>query len=121
MTGTIEIRGLRVVGTHGALAFERERGQPFEVDFDVEVDAARAAGSDELSDAVDYGRLVALVAGVVRDRSFRLLETLAETIADALVATDGVNGVTVTVRKVRPPVAEDLASAGVRVTRARPA
>jgi dihydroneopterin aldolase len=117
VSGSIEVRGLRVVAAHGALPGEQERPQPFEVDFDVEVDAGKAAASDDLQDAVDYGRLVELAAWVVRGSPFRLLETLAEAVAEALVATPGVVSASVTVRKLRPPVPEDVASAGVRVTR----
>jgi len=35
--GRIELRGLRLVGTHGVLAEEQERAQPFEVDLDLSV------------------------------------------------------------------------------------
>jgi dihydroneopterin aldolase len=119
VTDAIEIRGLRVLGSHGALPGEQDRAQPFEIDLDVEVDAARAARTDERADAVDYGRLVAAAAGVVRGESRRLLETLAEAIAGALLEVPGVLGATVTVRKLRPPVPEQLVSAGVRVSRRR--
>ena len=117
MTGTIEIRGLRVVAAHGALPGEQEHPQPFEVDLDVEVETARAAETDELQDAVDYGRLVEVAAEVVRSGPFRLLETLAERVAGAVVATPGVASATVTVRKLRPPVPFDLGDAGVRIER----
>ena len=46
MPDHIELRGLRAVGTHGVLPEEHQRGQPFEVDLDVEVDLAAAGRSD---------------------------------------------------------------------------
>jgi dihydroneopterin aldolase len=51
-----------------------------------------------------------------------LLEHLAETIAAALVASDAVSSAPVTavqvaVRKLRPPVPQQLATSGVRITR----
>jgi dihydroneopterin aldolase len=113
----IELRGLRLLGHHGALAGEQDHAQPFEVDLDVEADVATAASTDQLSDAVDYGALVEAAAAVVTERRFALLESLAQSIADAVLAHDGVTAVAVTIRKLRPPVPFDLSSAGVRVER----
>ena len=115
----IELRGLRVVGTHGVLPEERERAQPFELDLDVEVDLGPAAASDDVADTVDYGAVAEAAARVVATESFGLLEALAARVADVVLADGRVGAVTVGVRKLRPPVAVDLASAGVRITRRR--
>lgn len=113
----IELRGLRAVGTHGVLAEEQARAQPFEVDLDLDADLAPAGRSDDLADTVDYGALAERVASVVTGERHALLERLAERIAEAALADERVRSVTVTVRKLRPPVPVDLASAGVRVVR----
>src|SRR3954453_4813047 len=113
----IELRGLRAVGTHGALPEEQNRAQPFEIDLDVEVDLRDAGQSDALHDTVDYGALAHAVERVVTKERFHLLERLAERIADEVRADGRVAAVTVTVRKLRPPVAVDLASAAVTITR----
>jgi dihydroneopterin aldolase len=113
----IELRGLRAVGTHGVLAEEQARAQPFEVDLDLDADLAAAGRSDELADTVDYGGLAERVAQVVMGERHALLERLAERIAETALADARVRSVTVTVRKLRPPVPVDLASAGVRVVR----
>lgn len=115
----IELRGLRVVGTHGVLPEERERAQPFELDLDVEVDLGPAAASDDVADTVDYGAVAEAAARVVATESFGLLEALAARVADVVLADGRVGAVTVGVRKLRPPVPVDLASAGVRITRRR--
>lgn len=122
----IELRGLRVVGTHGALPEEYERAQPFEVDLDLYLDLEPAGRSDVLSDTVDYGGVVELVTSIVAGPHADLLEHLADRIADATLArasavsgTDGIAAVTVTIRKLRPPVPADLASAGVTIHRRR--
>ena len=53
--------------------------------------------------------------------SFALLEALAERLAADVLAADGrIDAVTVSVRKLRPPVAQQLATSGVRIRRARP-
>ena len=115
----IELRGLRVLGTHGVLPEERERAQPFEVDLDLDLDVGAAGRSDALGDTVDYGSVVEAVAGVIAGPHSDLLERLAERIARAALNAGAprASAVTVTVRKLRPPLPFDLASAGVTVTR----
>lgn len=116
MTGRIEIRDLRVTGVHGVLEEERTRPQPFSVDLDVWLDVGPAAASDALEDTADYGALVDAAARTVATSSFQLLEALAANVALAVMAADErVRRVGATVRKLRPPVPVDLASAGVRV------
>ena len=112
----IEIRDLRVLGVHGVLPEERERAQPFSLDIVAWVDidggpAERRPGR--------HGRLRGAgpaAADVVAGRSFQLLEALAGRLADALLVADPrLEAVEVTVRKLRPPLALDVASTGVRV------
>ena len=116
----IEIRDLRVTGTHGVLPEERERAQPFAVDITAWVDMTAAQQSDDLADTVDYGALAQAAADVVGGRSYRLLEALAGRLASALLIVDPrLEAVEVTVRKLRPPLPLDVGSTGVRVRRAR--
>jgi dihydroneopterin aldolase len=116
----IHLRGLRAVGTHGVLPEEQVRAQPFEVDLDVELDLALAAGSDDLADTADYGALAEAAARVVETERFALVERLAGRIAEVALGLDGrIEAVTVTVRKLRPPVPVQLDWAGVTVRRER--
>ncbi len=117
MTDRIELRGLRVVGICGALPHEQERPQPLEVDLDVEVDLAPPGETDALPDTVDYGALARAAARVASTERFVLLERLAQRIVDEVSTDPRVESVTVAVRKLRPPVPLDLATAGVRITR----
>jgi dihydroneopterin aldolase len=119
VTDRLELRGLRLLGHHGALPGEQDRAQPFEVDLEVEIDTSRAAQTDLLSDAVDYGALCARIASVVTDERYHLLEKIAAVIADRVCEFPGVLGVAVSVRKLRPPVPFDLATAAVRIERRR--
>src|SRR5208283_2100871 len=105
MADRIELRGLRLLGRHGALAGEQDTAQPFEIDLEVEADFTTAAEDDDLAKTVDYSLVV--------ERQFRLLEALAGAIASGILELPAVQAVTVTVRKLRPPVAADMASAGV--------
>jgi dihydroneopterin aldolase len=109
---------VRALGVHGALPEEQERAQPFEVDVDLAVDLSRAGATDALADTVDYGSVATLVAGLVGSEHHQLLERLGTRIAEGILAHDArIQAVTVTVRKLRPPVPVDLASVAVSVTR----
>ena len=119
MADRIELRGLRVLGRHGALDGEQDAAQPFEVDLEVEADFAEAAAEDDLAKTVDYSLVVEKAMDIVRQHRYRLLEALAGAIADGILELGAVQAVTVTVRKLRPPVAADMASAGVRLRRER--
>ncbi len=105
------------MGTHGALPEEGVRGQPFEVDLDLTVDLRAAGRSDALADTVDYGEVAGLVSAIVTGERHVLLESLAERIAASALADERVVAVDVTVRKLRPPVAVDLDTVGVRIVR----
>jgi dihydroneopterin aldolase len=118
MSDVIEVRGLTVFGTHGALATEQDRPQPFEIELLIETPFARAAASDDLDRAVDYSKVVETVRELVAASHFQLLETLADAVASAVLADRRVDAVTVTVRKLRPPIA-DVETVGVRVVRRR--
>lgn len=120
-TDRIELRGLRVAGRVGVLELERTQDQPLEIDLDLAVDLAAAGASDDLADTVDYGAVCARVAATVAERHVDLLEHLTARVADAVLALDGrIAAVDVTVRKLRPPVPQHLATSGVRMVRSRP-
>ncbi|MGO9583983.1 MAG: dihydroneopterin aldolase [Acidimicrobiales bacterium] len=119
MADTIELRGLRVLGRHGALEGEQDSPQPFEVDLEVEADLGEAAREDDLARTVDYSQVVDRAMAIVGQHRYRLLEALAEAIASGILEIPAVQAVTVSVRKLRPPVAADMVSAGVRLRRER--
>jgi dihydroneopterin aldolase len=115
----IELRGLVAYGICGALPEEQERVQPLEVDLDVVLDLRQPGESDALDDTVDYGLLCALVERVITTERFTLLERLATRIAEVTLDDERVDSVTVSVRKLEPPVPQQLTTSGVRITRTR--
>jgi dihydroneopterin aldolase len=98
----VELRGLRVFGRHGVHAHEREQGQDFL--FDVELEVGERGVSDRLEDAVDYGAVARTVLEVSDKQTYNLLEALATAVADELLRRFGAERVVVRVTKpaVRP-------------------
>ena len=80
---------------------------------------AGSALAAALDDTLDYGAITAAVEEVVTTSRPILLERLAQSIADVVLADARAVAVTVTVRKLRPPVPQVLATSGVRITRER--
>ena len=116
----IELRGLRLAGIVGVLPHEQAQAQPLELDLDIALDLAAAGASDALDDTVDYGALCDRAERVITMSRFQLLEALAEAIAADLLDADArIASVTVALRKLRPPVAQQLDTSGVRITRTR--
>lgn len=103
----------------GALPEEQLRAQPVEVDLDVIVDLAQAGATDALDDTVDYAAIAADVERVLTTERFVLLERLAQRLTEVVLIDERVQAVTVAVRKLRPPVPQQLDTTGVRITRRR--
>ena len=120
MTGDrISLRGLRVFGRHGVLAFEREQGQDFVIDLDLAVDLRPAAASDDVADTVHYGELAEALAAVVGGEPVNLLETLAHRLAQACLADPRVAATTVTVHKPQAPIPLSFTDVSVTIRRTR--
>lgn len=115
--GRILIAGLRELGVHGVLPEEQTRPQPFEVDVELTVDLSAAGESDALDDTVDYSAVSEAVSRVVRNERYALLERLATRIAEVCRVDERVRGVSVTVRKLHPPVRAMVDHVAVHIDR----
>ena len=112
--------GLRVTALCGALPEERERPQPFELDIEIGADLLPGGQSDDLGDTIDYGAVCSAAAAAAEGEQFTLMEAMAQRVAEVCLGVDQRAGwVTVEVRKLRPPVPEQLSTSGVRITRHR--
>lgn len=117
----IELRGLRALAICGVLEEERIRPQPISVDVEIEADLRKAGSSDDLADTIDYAEVASQLEAVLIGERFSLLEHLAERLAEVVLAHRGAQGVRLTVRKLRPPVPQQIDTTGVRIRRTRQA
>ena len=116
----IQLEGMVFYGYHGVNAAEQELGQRFVVDLEVQRDLRQAGGSDELRDTVNYSHLFRLVKEVVEGPSRRLLESVAEAIAQGVLDGFEVDAVRVRVKKPEASVKGSvMAHAAVEVFRER--
>lgn len=120
MTDRIVLRSMAFEGRHGVADEERSRPQPFEVDVEIGLDLAPAGLTDDLGRTADYGAVFEVARAIMETTSHRLLESLAETIAAAVLHRfPAADDVVVRVRKMRPPIDGPMAWAGVEIRRAR--
>lgn len=112
----IQLRGIRAMCICGALPEEQDRRQPYEFDVDIIAADLPALTTDVLDDTIDYGAVLDRIEAVTRDESFQLFERMARRVAETVMADERIDEVTVEVRKLRPPVPQDVASSGMRLT-----
>ena len=91
-----ELAGIELFGHHGVLEEEKENGQTFW--YDVELEVGEWGATDRLEEAVDY-RLVLDAVREVNEQRFELLEALASTVAETLIDRFAIARVKVRVRK----------------------
>ena len=108
---TIELAGIELFGYHGVNPEERRDGQLFVFDVWLEVPDGTGA-SDRLEDTIDYRE-------VSDGRAFQLLEALAATLADELVARFSVDVARVRVRKPQVRLDPEVEYSAVTVERRR--
>ena len=114
-TTVILIRDLAVRTVIGVYESERQAPRTLRMDLDIEIEAPRAAHSDELGDTVDYAAIVEDLRRELAHKKYRLLEALADFVIERLVERFGARRVAVQVMKVgiRPGVG----GVGVRIAR----
>jgi dihydroneopterin aldolase len=97
---------LQLFGHHGVYEDERERGQLFALDAEIEFDFPRR---DELSETIDYSRVIERIRELNETQTFRLIETFAQAIAEEILKDfRQVRRVRVRVRKLKPEIAPGI-------------
>ncbi len=80
----IIIENLKLKGKHGCFAAERDEYRDFEVSMRLFLDVSTAAKTDALEDTIDYPQAMSIAEGALAGESVRLIEKLADTIAERL-------------------------------------
>jgi dihydroneopterin aldolase len=114
MTVVVELAGLELPGRHGVEDRERETEQPFLYDIELELPEP---GADDIEHTADYRRVAEVIAAVSEHRQFRLLESLAAEVADALLDRFAAQRVRVRVRKPQVQLGAPVEHAAASVER----
>jgi dihydroneopterin aldolase len=122
MTDRIRLNDMVFYGYHGVLPEERALGQRFVVDVEMRLDLQPAGLSDDLTQTVNYAEVYSTARDVVTGPPCQLIETVAQRIADRVLADHtAVEAVVVRIRKPEVPIAGSvLGSSEVWIERDRP-
>ena len=117
--GIIRLNNMIFYAHHGYYQAERELGQKFQVDVELNCDFSDAIKSDSLHDAVNFEEIYKTVHHIFSSYKFTLLETLADRIATELLANIKTYEVLVRVRKPQVPLNGFLDNVEVEIKRGR--
>ena len=120
MSDKMILTGIEVFGYHGCTVEEQKLGQKFLVDVELDLDLSKSGKSDNLSDTVDYSKVIAQVEKIVGGEPRILIETVAEEIAAKILDDfELVDGVTITLHKPHAPLNFKYVDAAVKIYRER--
>ena len=80
----IYLNELRLETVIGIYDWERQLKQTLLVDLEMAADIGRAAGSDDITDTLNYKAVAKRLFAFAEDSSFQLVETFAERMAELL-------------------------------------
>ena len=107
-----KVKATCVLGVHPA---ERNKERTVWMDISLQCDVRKAAVSDQLSDTLDYESIEAEAVAAAKRGRFRLVEALAESVAEVCLKHSGVLTVRVAVEK--PKALPLTQSVGVEIVR----
>ena len=96
---TIFVTDLRVETIVGIWEWERQVPQTVRIDLEMAADIRRAAASDSIEATLDYRAVTKRVAAFVAESRYKLIESMAEGIADVVAGEFSVPWVKVHVHK----------------------
>jgi 7,8-dihydroneopterin aldolase/epimerase/oxygenase len=115
----LTLTGLQARAHHGVYEHERRDGQPFIIDVTAHLDLSRAADTDDVADTVHYGELAVEIVEAVERDPVDLIETVAERVAEVVLAHSAVVRVEVTVHKPEAPIPVPFTDVSVTIERGR--
>lgn len=95
----IHVRRLKLETIIGLFPWEREVRQRLYIDLDIGKDVSMAAASDDLDNTINYADVCDQVAALADKGKFKLIETLAERIAQMVLQDFSADWVRVSVYK----------------------
>jgi dihydroneopterin aldolase len=113
----IRLNNMIFYAHHGYYQAERELGQKFEVDIELECDISKAIQTDSLNDTINYRDIFGRVSQIFSSYKFTLLETLADKIAYDLLDQHPIHSVRIRVRKPQVPLNGFLDNVEVEIYR----
>ena len=114
------LKGIEIFGRHGCHIEEQQRGQIFKVDIELNLNLEKAGKTDDINETVDYPQVLFDVEKIVGGTPRKLIETVAEEIAETLLKNyPCVESLKVVLHKPNAPLLVRYAEAAVEISRRR--
>ncbi|HFE62992.1 MAG TPA: dihydroneopterin aldolase [Caldithrix sp.] len=117
--GKIRLNNMIFYAHHGYYQAERDLGQKFQVDLELDCDFSKAIQTDSLRDAVNFEAVYHKVHHIFNSYKFTLLETLADRIAQEILQNFPVESLRIRVRKPQVPLNGFLDNVEIELLRNR--
>lgn len=112
------IKGCSFVRVHGVYPEENVLGQKFVISATLFTHTRQAGLTDDLSASINYGEVSHMITDFTRNHTFKLLEALAENLAEMLLdSLSGLEQITLKIEKPWAPVGLPLKTVSVEITR----
>ena len=114
----IHIKNLEVFARHGVFPEENVLGQKFVVSAVLYTSTREAGRADDLAKSIHYGEVSQFVTEFMEQNTFKLLETVAERLAEEqLLRTEHLEKVSLEIKKPWAPVGLPLETVSVEIER----
>lgn len=116
----IIIQDLSIYAKHGVYMEENILGQQFLVSVYIDMDLSRAGQTDNLQYTIDYGTVCHFVTKYMQERTFKLIESAAEHLAEELLLQyTQIKKIRIKVKKPWAPIGLPIKNVCVSVDRTR--
>lgn len=111
----IFLQEVKIQTVLGVPEWERMRPQTVILDIELAMPHSRSCQTDAIEDTIDYGRIVACIRQQLAEKPFRLVEALAEAVAQLVIREFGTPWIKVRVAK--PGILPGVKQLGVVIER----
>ena len=102
---TIKINNAKFYGYHGVLEYEKQYGNEFEVDIEMECELKNLGYSDDLNKTVDYLSVYKFAEKIFNEKKYNLIETVVQKLCSGIIENfPQVSSVKVKIRKPNAPL-----------------
>ena len=120
MMDKINIKNLEVFANHGVLPEETEFGQKFLISAALFTDLRNAGKTDDLTKTIDYSKICCAIKAFVEGTTFRLIETVAERMAEKLLNEyPNIQRIWLEIKKPSAPIGIPLETVSVEIERSQ--
>ena len=100
----IRLNNIQIYAYHGVFPEEKKLGQKFQVDIEISVDLENPCKTDSIDDTINYQEIFQIIELCINKKSFNLIESIAQSIAEKILLINAVINVKVVIRKPSVPI-----------------